>query len=109
MNSLFALEVFVIVPGFYFLYFAPFWDEVVEYRKFEKLLDTDMNQLKTEMKEFLPDVDEEIIFNFIESRKKEIIDDLKIDKEDPAHKNIKVEDELKKLRKNKKCPRQLSG
>ena len=30
---LFALEVFVIGPGFYFLYIAPYWDEVVEYSK----------------------------------------------------------------------------
>ena len=96
---LFALEVFVIGPGFYFLYIAPFWDEVVSYRKFEELLGDNMEKLEKEMKEFLPDVDEDIIFSFVESRKKEIIDDLKF--EDPKDKNTKVEKEFKKLKKNK--------
>lgn len=97
---LFALEIFIIVPGLYFLYFAPFWDEVVEYRKVEKLLDTDMEQLEKEIKEFLPDVDEEIIFSFVESRKKEIINNI-LPEKNIKSKRQKISTELSKLKKNK--------
>lgn len=96
---LFALEIFVIVPGLYFLYFAPFWDEVVEYREFEKLLDTDMKQLEKEMKEFLPEVDEETIFSFVESRKKEIIKNIKPE-EKIKNKREKISKELSTLSQN---------